>query len=231
MHIALILLFLCQTIGSSFQTENKLSKHWLMKMSVNDVTIANQLAKEHNFKLVRQVGQLKGYFMILSDHSKSKRSLMTNTSLALENLSQHPLIESIHKEELIVREKRDFIEMPSSVKSIDKSLLGNHVNRQTGLDPSWADMWFLNRHLAHPDLPDMNVTGAWTLGYTGRGVSVTFLDDGLEWTHPDIIQNYDSRASVDLNDNDMDPTPRYDETDENKHGTRCAGEVAGKCQN
>jgi len=36
----------------------------------------------------------------------------------------------------------------------------------------------------------MNITGAWLQGYTGKGVSLTFLDDGLEWDHPDIIKNY-----------------------------------------
>ncbi len=29
-----------------------------------------------------------------------------------------------------------------------------------------------------------------------------------------------------MNDNDADPSPRYDPTNENKHGTRCAGEIA-----
>lgn len=36
----------------------------------------------------------------------------------------------------------------------------------------------------------------------------------------------DALASYDVNDQDDDPTPRYDYTDENRHGTRCAGEVA-----
>lgn len=35
-----------------------------------------------------------------------------------------------------------------------------------------------------------NVREAWDLGYTGRGVVVTILDDGLERTHPDIEPNY-----------------------------------------
>lgn len=33
-------------------------------------------------------------------------------------------------------------------------------------------------------------------------------------------------ASYDFNNHDPDPFPRYDPTNENKHGTRCAGEVA-----
>jgi subtilisin family serine protease len=36
----------------------------------------------------------------------------------------------------------------------------------------------------------MRVREAWKKGYTGKGVVVTILDDGLEWDHPDIIKNY-----------------------------------------
>lgn len=36
----------------------------------------------------------------------------------------------------------------------------------------------------------------------------------------------DSEASFDFNSHDSDPFPRYDFTNENKHGTRCAGEVS-----
>jgi furin len=39
------------------------------------------------------------------------------------------------------------------------------------------------------------------------------------------IRNYDPLASTDINDNDSDPHPRYDFTDSNRHGTRCAGQV------
>ena len=46
------------------------------------------------------------------------------------------------------------------------------------------------RHTKNPSLPDLNVTGAWELGYTGRGHVVTFLDDGLEFDHPDLVENY-----------------------------------------
>lgn len=49
---------------------------------------------------------------------------------------------------------------------------------------------FQVRHSQIPSLPDLNVTGAWSLGYTGRGSVVTFLDDGLEFDHPDLQENY-----------------------------------------
>lgn len=41
----------------------------------------------------------------------------------------------------------------------------------------------------------------------------------------------DAKASYDVNDRDDDPTPRYEYTDENRHGTRCAGEVAAISNN
>ncbi len=31
---------------------------------------------------------------------------------------------------------------------------------------------------------------AWTQGFTGSGVVVTILDDGIEKDHPDLARNY-----------------------------------------
>ena len=49
---------------------------------------------------------------------------------------------------------------------------------------------FKMRHTQVSALPDLNVTGAWEMGFTGRGQVVTFLDDGLEFDHPDLQENY-----------------------------------------
>ena len=54
-------------------------------------------------------------------------------------------------------------------------------------------------------------------------MKVVVLDDGLDWTHPDLAPNYDPAISFDFNDNDTDPLPA---DSVNSHGTRCAGEVA-----
>lgn len=37
---------------------------------------------------------------------------------------------------------------------------------------------------------DMNVVPAWQKGYTGKGVVVSILDDGIQTNHPDLSQNY-----------------------------------------
>ncbi|VDK42631.1 unnamed protein product [Anisakis simplex] len=60
-------------------------------------------------------------------------------------------------------------------------------------DPLWSDMWYLNRATFDRGM-DHNVKEAWDLGYTGRGIVVTILDDGLERTHPDIAPNYGRRG-------------------------------------
>ena len=36
----------------------------------------------------------------------------------------------------------------------------------------------------------MNVEPAWQKGYTGRGVVMSILDDGIQHNHPDIAKNY-----------------------------------------
>lgn len=36
----------------------------------------------------------------------------------------------------------------------------------------------------------MNVELVWQYNYTGRGVVVSILDDGIEHTHPDLRDNY-----------------------------------------
>uniref|UniRef100_A0A1B0AQK4 P/Homo B domain-containing protein n=1 Tax=Glossina palpalis gambiensis TaxID=67801 RepID=A0A1B0AQK4_9MUSC len=89
-------------------------------------------------------------------------------------------------------------------------------------DPLFKEQWYLNG--GAKDGLDMNIEPAWQKGYTGKGVVVSILDDGIQTNHPDLAQNYDPDASFDINGNDSDPTPQ--DNGDNKHGTRCAGEVA-----
>uniref|UniRef100_A0A8C8D0K2 P/Homo B domain-containing protein n=1 Tax=Oncorhynchus tshawytscha TaxID=74940 RepID=A0A8C8D0K2_ONCTS len=77
----------------------------------------------------------------------------------------------------------------------------------------------------------MNIEGAWRRGHTGKGVVVSILDDGIEREHPDLRPNFDPFASYDFNGNDDDPTPRYDSSNDNSHGTKCAGMVAAAANN
>lgn len=191
-------------------------------------------------------------FIFESLHNSLKRNSFNQTHTfedsiteSMTNLLHHPDILTLNRELLLTRTKRDHIDPPRNfkipmafrhrkkstrfprlLKLENSTRLPEVYENYSEKDPMWPYLWYLNRHRFNPNLTDMNITSAWLQGFTGRGVSVTFLDDGLEWDHPDIKQNYDPEASYDFNDNDDDPMPRYDRTNENKHGTRCAGEVA-----
>ncbi len=59
--------------------------------------------------------------------------------------------------------------------------------------------------------------------YTGRGVTIGIWDDGIEYTHPDLAGNYDTRLHVTLNGEVHDPMARSSDSD---HGTAVAGLIA-----
>ena len=44
----------------------------------------------------------------------------------------------------------------------------------------------------------MNVIPAWKKGFTGKNVVITILDDGIERTHADLIENYVSYVFVSI---------------------------------
>ncbi|XP_024207282.1 proprotein convertase subtilisin/kexin type 4 isoform X7 [Pan troglodytes] len=94
-------------------------------------------------------------------------------------------------------------------------------------DPWFSKQWYMNSEAQ----PDLSILQAWSQGLSGQGIVVSVLDDGIEKDHPDLWANYDPLASYDFNDYDPDPQPRYTPSKENRHGTRCAGEVAAMANN
>ena len=88
-------------------------------------------------------------------------------------------------------------------------------------DPIFAEQWHLfnSRELGH----DVNVTGLWMQGITGHNATVVVVDDGLDMYSDDLKDNYFAEGSYDFNDHTDEPRPRLAE---DRHGTRCAGEIA-----
>jgi kexin len=88
-------------------------------------------------------------------------------------------------------------------------------------DPIFQEQWHLFNHLQLGH--DINVTGLWAQNVTGHGSSVCIVDDGLDLDSKDLAANYFAAGSWDFNDPGPDPKPRLAD---DRHGTRCAGEVA-----
>lgn len=96
------------------------------------------------------------------------------------------------------------------------------VMQQLGIsDPIFQDQWHLfnSVQLGH----DVNVTDVWLSGVTGKNATVAIVDDGLDMYSNDLKPNYYAEGSWDFNDQTFEPKPRLSD---DKHGTRCAGEVS-----
>ncbi len=72
---------------------------------------------------------------------------------------------------------------------------------------------------------DLNVVRVWD-EFTGKGVIVGVFDNGIEYTHPDLNDNYDPTIDFDPTDNDDDPMPLP--FSGNNHGTAVAGIIAAE---
>ena len=88
-------------------------------------------------------------------------------------------------------------------------------------DPIFGDQWHLfnTMQLGH----DINVTGVWQQGITGEGATAVMVDDGIDMYSDDLKDNYFAKGSYDFNDDTDEPKPRLKD---DRHGTRCAGEIA-----
>ena len=96
------------------------------------------------------------------------------------------------------------------------------LQRELGiLDPIFHEQWHLFNaiELGH----DLNVTGVWQKNITGEGATAVMVDDGIDMYSEDLKDNYFAAGSYDFNDDGPEPRPRLDD---DKHGTRCAGEIA-----
>lgn len=88
-------------------------------------------------------------------------------------------------------------------------------------DPIFGEQWHLFNaiQLGH----DLNVTGVWQQGITGEGATAVMVDDGIDMYSDDLKDNYFAKGSYDFNEGVDEPKPRLSD---DRHGTRCAGEIA-----
>lgn len=178
-------------------------------------SVATNVADRYGFNNIGQVGNLKDYYLF-EHHTIKKRSLdySHHHHQILKNDANVLWVEQQHSKK---RVKRDGV--------LDGGKVSGYYSNLP--DPLYAEQWYLHKgaYGGH----DMNIIPVWEQGYTGKGVVVTILDDGIQSNHPDLVQNYDALASIDINDHDDDPMPQ--DNGDNKHGTRCAGEVAATAFN
>ena len=218
---------------------------WVVGIDAGDAQIATNIAEKYGFENLGQVANLNGVYKfshpvhhhdahnqendehgssVESDrvsiaeqvHTRIKRDHIEHETL----LRSHPQVKWVKRERLLSREKR--IDTPNGPRNRDL-----HFN-----DPRLEEEWYIHNvgQTSGPAKFDSKVYDVWQRGYTGKGVVLSVLDDGMDHTHPELKDNYDPEASTDLNGRDSDPFPN-DSNSYNAHGTKCAGTIAAKANN
>ena len=95
-------------------------------------------------------------------------------------------------------------------------------------DPLFPDQWHLSNTGQHGGTPDedVHIESVWDDGLSGEGIVIGIVDDGLQYDHPDLIDNYLSALSYDFNENDTNPYPYLGDWYGDGHGTSVAGVAA-----
>lgn len=75
---------------------------------------------------------------------------------------------------------------------------------------------------------DVKPAGAWAANYTGSGVMVSIVDDGVETAHPDLAAGYNPAYAYDYVDNDANPNPVLAN---DTHGTAVGGLAIARGEN
>ncbi|KAI8883750.1 hypothetical protein K501DRAFT_183727 [Backusella circina FSU 941] len=182
-------------------------------------TYVDLVARDLGARVEGQVGELEHYYMISAPSDGLLKR--TDEDKILLEFQNHKLSKRNH-------------EGWAKVKRIDKQIPKRLVKRgpiqihkseiQTVLgikDPLIDSQWHLINYKNEGN--DINVTGVWKQGITGKGVKVALLDDGVDYDSQDLKDNFFAEGSYDFNDHESLPTPKlWDDT----HGTRCAGQIA-----
>uniref|UniRef100_A0A2K6JVH1 Neuroendocrine convertase 2 n=1 Tax=Rhinopithecus bieti TaxID=61621 RepID=A0A2K6JVH1_RHIBE len=192
------------------------TNHFLVELHKGGEDEARQVAAEHGFG-VRKLPFAEGlYHFYHNGLAKAKRRRSLHHQQQLE---RDPRVKMALQQEGFDRKKRGY----RDINEID-------INMN---DPLFTKQWYLINTGQADGTPglDLNVAEAWELGYTGKGVTIGIMDDGIDYLHPDLASNYNAEASYDFSSNDPYPYPRYTDDWFNSHGTRCAGEVSAAANN
>ncbi|KAJ8347151.1 hypothetical protein SKAU_G00285520 [Synaphobranchus kaupii] len=202
------------------------TNQWAVKISGGS-ELVNRIAAKYGYTNLGQIGGLKGHYLF--SHRGTQRRAFCPSRGRHTLVTAEREVEWIQQQVVKRRVKR---EHRATVPSPTHNSAPSPAHSINFIDPEWSNMWYMHCRDGAPSChSDMNIAEAWGQGYTGKGIVVTILDDGIDRNHADLLQNYDDKASYDAIGHDHDPMPPYDSSKDNKHGTRCAGIVAASANN
>ncbi|XP_053376827.1 proprotein convertase subtilisin/kexin type 6-like [Mercenaria mercenaria] len=168
------------------------SNEWLLKTNGGQPG-AKSLAENNGFQILAELSG--GYFVLRRTEIKPPTR---KQDAPIADLSRHSQVEYLHQLRYLNRTAKSTFP--------DSSVLN---------DSYWPQMW----HVHDDTFPSMGVYGSWRRGFSGNGIAISVLDDGVEPDHPDLVGNYDETRSYDYLSN----SSYVNHTGTDYHGTLCAG--------
>jgi len=122
-------------------------------------------------------------------------------------------------------------------QGVETGMAQSALNTAAPNDPLFNDQWHLKNtgeFSGSRKGEDLNVTGAWAMGYTGQGINIVVVDDGVEYKHEDLaVDQANSKDFSGKNPGGIDAKetgkPKSDR--DGAHGTAVAGLAAAKGNN
>ncbi|KAH7060683.1 peptidase S8/S53 domain-containing protein [Macrophomina phaseolina] len=188
--------------------------HDFYALQLDSSSEPTELDDHHLFRAVKHPDDIVGDAVKELKRRKRKRDASLEPS-PLDGIKFHQKQEArkrLVKRGPLPRDNEDAVAVAARQTVMDT--MGIH-------DPIFKDQWHLYNTLEVGN--DLNVSGLWQEGITGKGSTVCIVDDGLDMDSNDLKDNYFRKGSYDYNDHVKDPKPRLSD---DRHGTRCAGEVA-----
>ncbi|KPJ14455.1 Neuroendocrine convertase 1 [Papilio machaon] len=211
------------SLHNGLETSKDLIEEWTVEVDGGD-QVAQLIALQLGYEFGGPVlGFPNTYTFRAYEHYKQRRTPTQHTN-ALESDSRIKWVEQLFVKSRVKRyppydpdrevHRVKRIENPQDTNSSQTGREKRDAFRRTALfnDELWGYQWYLQDTRTNQDLPrlDLNVLPVYQMGINGRGVRVSVLDDGLEYNHTDLRDNYqDTRTNQDLPRLDLNVLPVY----------------------
>lgn len=209
---ALLALAATSVSAQPHKTDYNNYDYYVLEHDPSSSTSHHEVASTLGTEVVGQVGELRNHWLVSlpKDPRRAEDSVM-DTYKSLRKRAKSAATESPHSKREIHQARR----LVSSIRSLERQIPRQRTKRwlydeslharqqeeqknETRLehvmkalniaDPEFHTQW----HLLNEKTPthDMNVTGVWEMGYTGKGVIAAIVDDGLDYESEDLADNY-----------------------------------------
>lgn len=183
-------------------SDEVITNSWYVQLHGNGgIPLAKQIAKRSGFTYISPILNSNTEFHFKHNavpHARKRRSISHTRSLR-----SHPEVKLAVQQSGFLRHKRGyksfrdfFPEDNTNFLSQNTKSMKNNNKRFSMLpeptDPFYPKQWYLKNTGQSGGIKglDLNVNMAWSKGYTGKNITTAIMDDGIDYLHEDIRDNY-----------------------------------------